>query len=261
MMGIKNTKKQNSLNDKRVVWSRLILEMCEYCKNNILDSNMVNHHGSSGKVYSFGYQGVFKQIKNSSVGLYGVRKRFEDERQEDVEHTARIIEEKIAFEMSVASKTLSNVVEYADKLFLPMLDIASKMQSTYGNISLNKDKEQCSSMWNTHVCINASTQEFHTEKDTSYTLITVPAQDSKAQNVCCNTYHFLFKLNKNVIISLPLTPDLSFIFSGTYLSHQQEGNNCTEKNTNPFVNLSSYGNKRLFTHIRKSFFRNLNTKH
>ena len=186
MMGIKNTKKQNSLDDKRVVWSRLIIEMCEYCKNNILDSNMVNHHGSSGKLYSFGYQGVFKQIKNSSVGLYEVRKRFEDERQEDVEHTARIIEEKIAFEMSVASKTLSNVVEYADKLFLPTLDIASKMQSTYGNISLNKDKEQCSSMWNTHVCINASTQEFHTEKNTSYTLITVPAQDSKAQNVCCN---------------------------------------------------------------------------
>ena len=130
--------------------------------------------------------------------------------------------------MSVASKTLSNVVEYADRLFLPMLDIASKMQVTYGNISLNKDKKKCSSMWNTNVCINASTDEFHTENDTSYTLITVPAQKSKEQHVCGNMYFFLFKLNEDLIISLPMTPDLSFIFSGTYLSHRQEGNNCTE---------------------------------
>ena len=77
-----------------MVWSRLIIEMCKYCKNNILDSNMVNHHGSYSKVYSFGYQGVFKEITNSSDGLYEVRKRFEDERQEDVKHTARTIEEK-----------------------------------------------------------------------------------------------------------------------------------------------------------------------
>ena len=91
MMAIKNTKTPNILEDKRVVWSCLIIEMCEYCKSNVLEYNMVNHPGSCGNINSFGYQGVFKEIKNSSVGLYGVRKRFEDERQEDVENIILIV--------------------------------------------------------------------------------------------------------------------------------------------------------------------------
>ena len=203
---------------------------------------------------------MFKEIKNSSVGLYGVRKRFEDERQQDVENIAHTIEEVISVEMSLVSKTLSKLVEYADRLILPVLDIASKMQVNYGNIFFKKDKKKCSSTWNINVCINASTEDFHTENDTSYTLITVPSQNSKDQHNCGSIYNFLFKLNEDLIISLPLTPDLSFLFSGTYLSHRHQGNKSTEKTTNPFVHISSYGNKRLFTHIRKSFFRDLNTK-
>ena len=111
-------------------------------------------------------------------------------------------------------------------------------------------------MWDTNVCVNASTGEFHTEKDTSYTLITVPQQDFKSQKYSGNVYNFLFKLNHNNLLSLPLTPDLSLLFSGTFLTHRQKGNYSQDKSSKPFVNLSSYGNQRLFTHIRKSFFRN-----
>ena len=105
------------------------------------------------------------------------------------------------------------------------------------------------------MCVNASTGDFHTEKDTSYTLITVPSQEIKEQKKIGNEYSFLFKLNANTTISLPLSIDLTFLFSGMFISHRQRGNNSKKKEDSPFINLSSYGNQRLFTHIRKSFSR------
>ena len=258
MMAIKGAKIQNSKEDKRIVWARLIIEMCEHSKKNILDSKMITHHSSKGQIYSFGYQGIFKQVKNGTVGLYEVRKRYKDDRQDEVANIARTIEDMIGIEMHSATQSLSKMVGHVDKLILPALDIANKLQPEYGDIFLKKNDDECSAMWHTNVCINASTGEFHTEKDTSYTLITVPSQGYKTQKNCGNVYNFLFKLNEDNVISLPLTPDLSFLFSATFLSHRQEGNESTEKVSQPFVNLSSYGNHKLFTHIRKSFCRNIN---
>ena len=127
MMAIKDTTIHSIIQDKRIVWARLIIEICEYCKINVLESNMVTRHGSCGHMYSFGYQGVFKQIKNSTVGLYEARKRFEDERQHDVENLVGTIEEMISVEMSLASKSMSKLVAHADRLILPVLDVARKM--------------------------------------------------------------------------------------------------------------------------------------
>ena len=59
--------------------------MCEYCKINLLESPMVTYHEALGKIYNFGYQGVFKQVKDSSVGLYEIRTSSKDNRQEDEE--------------------------------------------------------------------------------------------------------------------------------------------------------------------------------
>ena len=258
MIATKATKIEKGMVDKRIVWARLIIEMCEYSKKSILESKMVTHHSSNGKIYSFGYQGVFKKIKNSTVGLYEVRKRFKDDRQIDVENIAKTIEDMIGVEMRLATQSISKVVVHVDKLILPVLDIANKMQCDRGDIHLKLSKDACAAMWHTNVCVNATTGEFHTEKDTSYTLIMVPTQDYKAQKKGGNIYSFLFKLNDNTLVSLPLTPNLSFLFSGTFLTHRQEGNDYADKSAPPFVNLSSYSNHKLFTHIRKSFLRNIN---
>ena len=99
---------------------------------------MVTHHGSYGHIYSFGYQGVLKQIKNITVGLYEVRKRFENESQHDVENVAGTIEEMISVEMSLASNSMSKLVAHADRLILPVLDVASKMQQDYSDIFLKR---------------------------------------------------------------------------------------------------------------------------
>ena len=140
------------------------------------------------------------------------------------------IDDMISVEMCIAKDTLSKMVARVERFILPALDVAHDMQSVYGNINLKKSGRTYGTMWSTNVCVNASTGEFHTEKDTSYTLITVPLQDYKLQQKCGNVYKFPFKLNNNECISLPSTPDVSFMFYGTFLSHHQTGNSSIRIN-------------------------------
>ena len=64
----------NNENNGQIQWAWLIIEIYKHCKNNILDSNMVSHHDSHGRIYAFGHQGVFKKVNNSTVGLYEIKK-------------------------------------------------------------------------------------------------------------------------------------------------------------------------------------------
>ena len=66
------------------------------------------------------------------------------------------------------------------------------------------------------VCVNASTADFHTEKDVLYTLIAVPQQDYITTKKNGNTYQFMFKLNEYDCISLDLIPNMSFFFQEPY---------------------------------------------
>ena len=163
----------------------------------------------------------------------------------------------INFEMGIAKTTLSKIVKQVEKLILPALDVAHDMQRHYSDINLKLSGTSSENMWSTNVCINATTEEYHTEKDTSYTLITFPLQNFNLQKIKGNVNDFHFKVNDQVCISLPMTPDVTFMFSGTFLTHRQNGNSSLDKNSHEFVNLSSYGNQKLFNHIRKSFARNI----
>ena len=54
----------------------------------------------------------------------------------------------------------------------------------------------------------------------------------------------------------------SFIFSGTMLTHRQfsmDGymNKKKRESLNPYFNIASYGNEKLFRHIRTSLNRNI----
>ena len=258
MMAKKGGKVDEHHQDKRIQWQRLVIEMCRYCKNNILKSKMVSHHDSKGEIFSFGYQGIFKKIDNSTVGLYANKYRYEEDQQFKIDDIARELLKHVGTEMHVATKRLSKMVVHIDRLILPSIDVAFEMQQTYGDINLHKINGGNSAMWKTNVCVNATTGQFHTENDTSYTVITVPVQDYRKQKEDGNTYEFQFRLNDNTNIVLPMIPELTFLFSGTFVTHRQACNSNTTENSEPFVNLSSYGNERLFTHIRKSFFRNIN---
>ena len=101
------------------------------------------------------------------------------------------IEDMITVEMNLAKLTLSKIVQQVERLILPALDVAHDMQRQYSDINLKLRGQSCDNMWSTNVCINATTEEYHTEKDTSYTLITVPLQN--------------FNLQKKVVIYMTLS--------------------------------------------------------
>ena len=106
--------------------------------------------------------------------------------------------------------------------------------------------------WSSNLCVNATTDLFHTEDDCTYTIISVPLQ-SKSQN----KYKFLFQLNESSTIGIELIPNTSFMFSGMLLTHRQAVDDqvMNDQGSDISINISSYGNKRIFSHIRKSFER------
>ena len=62
-----------------------------------------------------------------------------------------------------------------------------------------------SGLWQSEICINAMTRDFHTEKDITYTLISVPDQchDGKNKKKAL-TPTFLFQINDNMTFGFKL---------------------------------------------------------
>ena len=105
------------------------------------------------------------------------------------------------------------------------------------------------------MCINASTDKWHTGNGCSCTLVSVPKQE------CKSNYEFFFQLNSKKQIGIPMVPGVSFLSSMKLLTHRQQ---CIADRDAPldppiidnFVNVCSYANQRLFTYIRTSMNQN-----
>ena len=70
---------------------------------------------------------------------------------------------------------------------------------------------------------------------------------------------FVFNLNTDITLSIPLQIGMSFAFSGQFLTHRQHGPvQSDDLDKNPFFNVASHGNQKLFSHLRCSFKRNIN---
>ena len=107
-------------------------------------------------------------------------------------------------------------------------------------------------MWSLYLYVNTTTSVLHTEDDCSYTVISIPAQNKEVKR-----YPFLFKINADEMIKPNMNTDLSFIFSGKNLLHRQSCSTMDNNHDKTFINISSYDNKKLFTHMHKSFARNM----
>ena len=67
---------------------------------------MFSHQYSLGNMYAFGHQCVFKTLKNSTVGLYEVKKIFKENRQLELEQMATQIEDIIHVKIFIAKDKL-----------------------------------------------------------------------------------------------------------------------------------------------------------
>ena len=131
--------------------------------------------------------------------------------------------------------------------------------SIYFDISKKEEIESSKKLFkcgllNSHLCINARTNIPHTECDSSYTVIGVPKQtDNNYKKLNPN---FNFYINPNERIVVPMHDNICILFSGFMLTHNQSLESVDRKK-GTFVNVATYGNKKLFDNMMKSFKRQI----
>jgi len=108
-----------------------------------------------------------------------------------------------------------------------------------------------------HLCLNAQTQELHTEHDASYTIIAVPNKiSSTSPNETSNRAKFEIMVNTNELLIIPMHPGTIICYSGYMLTHRQQIVDIDTLSL-PFVNVVAYNSKRLFSNLMESFRRDI----
>ena len=108
-----------------------------------------------------------------------------------------------------------------------------------GDINLKDVSTAASGLWYSDVCINATTTLLHTERDCSYTLITITMEDKIKTGTENSKYVFIFKINSKMNIGLSILSNMSFICSSKLLTHKQKFIKHDKKGI-PFYNIVSY---------------------
>ena len=242
-------------------WDQIHHDKLRSCRNNIVVNGKSNHFNSTGYGYSFGNKGFYGMINNSSVSTYAHKKYKNTEKMEDSIFLSRIIDNMTAIEVNYAVTTMKQVLPNIVNLISPVLDVAYNLQYSIGDINLQKVSGTSDGVWHKQVSINATTSQFHTEKDVTYTMVSVPRQKTKGKT--CDMRKdtvFLFQFNKKHNIGILMKQKISFVFSADMLTHRQSCDQvyaCDKRGntTQPFFNVLCYGNERLYNHIRKSLGR------
>ena len=91
--------------------------------------------------------------------------------------------------------------------------------------------------------VDAETSVYHTERDCSYTLISVPQQE----HMDSKEFVFQFKINEQLILDIDMVPGISFTYSAYLLTHRQQrvrGNN--------FFSIAAYANAKFYASAKQS---------
>ena len=245
-------KRKGDTTEKEIIWGNNHFQFLKNTKPNILASSKSAHFGSVGKYYSFGNKGSYAKVDNTTVSTYKTKKKENSGVQKYTDEIANMLEESCGTELVNAAKTIERYIPCIKHLISPVVTTAYELQNVYGNINISEVYTSPHGMWQSQICVNAKTSVLHTERDCTYTLITVPKQEISSAIKPC----FLLYLNNNKTFKLSLQEDIVFMFSGAFLTHRQDYNDNDKTDRCLFFNMASYGNKRLFSHIRKSFHRN-----
>ena len=228
-------------------WGKQHFDIAYSCKNNILTES-TSHHQSSGYYYSWGNRANYRTVDLSSVTQYTHIKK----KGIVAEINASFLEESMNIELKNSILTMKNKFPFLATVISPIVGVAFKMQTQHGNINIEKTGASEVGIWESTLSINAVTKELHTEDDVTYTVIDVPLQMKRKENI---KYHFLFQFSKKFNISVPMITGTTIIFSGKLLTHRQSCNVFNTTDDDLFFNFGSYGNKKLYNHIKQSFLR------
>ena len=246
-------------------WNDALVDRVSAVKPNICVPDGPNSHfNSQGIIAAWGNKALYgRATENSTVGQYVNELPTKKKTVENITSESQKLEALVAKEVDIAVSNLKKYFVNISGLIAPILRVAYNKQEEDGNINLKEVPSSQYGLWQSELCVNAITRDFHTERDVSYTLISVPYQvyDNNHKQQPRNTF-FLFKLSNNLTIGFKMYPKTSFIFNGNMLTHRQFSEDGYEllskrKNINNYYNIACYGNERLFNHMRKSFRREI----
>ena len=233
-------------------WGKQHYDLVRKSKHDLMGGS-ASHFGSEGKYYSFGNKGNYGMKNDSSVGQY-TNRQYKDASKMLMSNVNAIgLEEMVARELEAGIEGIAKIAPNIRNLIAPVINVAYREQLKKGDINLNKGASFDSGLWQSNISVNARTASFHTENGSTYTFISIPKQEVNCQRK--HEYSFLFSIKDKINISITLTEGISFIFSGKLLTHRQSCNFPVDMKGETFINFSSYGTKRLFSHIKKSFMR------
>ena len=162
---------------------------------------------------------------------------------------AEIMETLCADDLNKGVHSLVTILPKVREYIAPTLNIAYNMQHDIGDLNMKKTAVSNNGMWQSCICVNFQTAELHTENDCTYTVITTPNQAKIKVPI------FIFELKKGCTIGLQMNPGLTFMFSGKYLCHRQMILDGNQTNDSSFINLASYGNEKLYNHLKTTIRR------
>ena len=213
-----------------------------------------NHHESTGHYFSFGNKANFFVKDDSSIGTYKSRRAHGPYEQKELDDMAMEYDMKCVQQLEMAQNILCTVFPLTKVLVMPIISAVDHWSKAKNMKSpLIKTKGYHCGLWASCICVNAETKNLHTEHDCTYTLIFAPQQNSTRDK-----YEFNFCLNPRNNVSFDMNDGISFMFSGMFLKHKQykwKGGN----NKDIFFNFASYGNQRLFNHLKHTLLRTNNS--
>ena len=149
-------------------------------------------------------------------------------------------------ELTQSIKYLSKLIPRLHLFISPTLSFVHDLQEEIGQCNIAKINGSESGLWMTAICLTCQTEKLHTEDDLTYTVISVPEQELTEHEP-----FFMFELMNKFTLGIKMEAGLSFLSSGKYLTHRQVIPDSSSKDGN-FINVASYGNRRLYIHIKST---------
>ena len=248
-----STLPSNENNDRTMnEWDNNTLKMIKSCKPDVLKT--YDHHGSAGSCYAFGNKPSYGMVDDSSVGVYTNKNSKNDDKQDTINKKATDVERICSETITKGVNSLSIIIPDLKYLLSPILDTADKIQKKIGKVVLEEVPTTSCGCWNSFLYVNGRTEELHTEQDCAYTLIAVPPQKLNKDIPLSSRPVFLFQLGIKEQLMIPLVTNASIVYNGKFVTHRQAYNPIMNTGDNYF-NLSSYGNQKIFNHLRQTFKR------
>ena len=244
---------KNNKNSHVKQWTSNDFDTIKKIKNNTITKKN-NHHGSTGYYFSFGNLGARSKIADSTIADSSIKnycnKKVKNESvQKEIDNKAKEYEQLCCNEIQLTMLSFTSTLPTIIYLNSTILDAANTMlnSSEYDN-PLYQNDSIGNGCWKTVMCVNAQTSELHSENDVTYTTITSPKQTGLKSK-----YSFIFQVNERTKLKVLMNSGVNIVFSGTFLVHHQQ---CIKQfDGDIFFNFSSYGNKKLFTHLKQTIKR------